>query len=58
MTEALSDDDDTKVLTTTTEASAEEAYKTTHLSERLRQKMRRFFYGIRVLMTKTTSLAE
>ena len=56
--EASSEEDYTKVFTTTTEASIEEAENTTRLSERLQRKMRQYVYGKRVLMTTVAASKE
>ena len=56
--EASAAEDDTKVSTTTPEASIEEAEYAMRLSERLRRRRRRCVYGLRVLTTTTEASAE
>ena len=56
--EASAEQDVTKVLTMTTEVSAEEAEETTHPSDYLRRQRRRCVYGIRVLTTTTVEVVE
>ena len=52
-TEASVEEDDPEVLTTTMEASIKEAKDTTRLSERLRWRRRRCFYGQPEVSTTT-----
>ena len=58
MMEALVEEDDTKNLTTTTEALAEEVEETTCLSKRLKWRRWRCVYGPSELKTTTAALEE
>ena len=58
MTEALAEEDKPEVLTTTTEASIEEAEDTKRPSERIQRERLRCVYGLRALTTTTTASEE
>ena len=57
MMESSVKEDDTKVLTTTTEASIEEAEYITRPSEHLQRQMLRCLYGLRALVMAAAAAA-